>query len=248
MKANVLVLLRQSKLAELVGRIKTDPQYAESDVALAYLETQGRDIANFHPSTLGGVELVNVEDLSWKREDDFATAVRIHHPLASLPRSVLVDSRFLSSLVIRYYLRGLSYRWQESLKTSRVDNRFATEWVCSTVSQSTVLRHVVGRLVLPTRVLFDADPKHAEEMLSEYYSHQDYSRVFSSKAARYDAVWTSILTYVMQNQTSFADSKESKVRYLFRRLNLTAARIPISQCPRTELIRMYDEWMLSYES
>lgn len=158
---------------------------------------------------------------SEKENHDFENAKRIYEAYKNLDSTQASDTRiwtYLAHVNFWDYMKKRSPVEKQSKK--KIGKYVLDHWFINGLNSKTLLRHNISKLWWGAYLTYDGHRKDPYELTKELFSMLDYTRtLLPSVQGRNNIFVKALLEYVVENKNLFSKAKESKIRYLMKKLN-----------------------------
>ena len=175
-----------------------------------------------------------------RESNDLKNAISVFETFSNLTPAEATDAKLWVTLAHNECWEYMRKRWpvEETTAKNKV-NYIAQRYFIKGVNTNNLLRHGISRLWWTVYLTKDETLENPYELTEEVFSMLDYTtHLLPGTQGRNRELSRAVLSFVLKNEDIFASFKESRVRFLMRRLNHIAGYKVVSALNQNEIMKI----------
>lgn len=157
------------------------------------------------------------------------------------------DARLWTYLAHFDFSEYMKLRFPLSEKNKRA-NYIMEHWYLNGISPNTLIRHGIARLWWGTYSTYDGTKDNPYELTNELFSMLDYTRTLATGTQGRNKDFThAILEFVIENPELFESNKESRVRFIMRKMNYAGGYKILPSLSKDEIKKLLCQYKTAIE-
>ncbi len=179
---------------------------------------------------------------------DFENAKMLYEMLRGIDRTIASDQRLWAWLAHVPFMEYMAKRWPVGEQPSEKRAGYiAGHWFVKTQTSTSYMRHGIAMLWWGAYLTYSPERDDPFDLTKELFSMQDYTRTIFGSLGRSDKFRRALLEYVVENPNLFGSHKESRIRFLMRRLNYAGGYKIIPDLSIAEIKKLFNQYKSATE-
>jgi hypothetical protein len=171
-----------------------------------------------------------------KDKKDFENAVAIYKAYPDLDRTQATDIRFWTYLSHTVYWEYLKKRWPLKKNKELDIKNIVQHWFIDGLSAKNFARHGVSSLWWSTHFTYEEGLEDPFMLTREFYTLAEYKwELLEGTLGRYKHFTKAFLEFVLENNDLFKEHKETRVRFLKKKMNFIGGYSNFGIMDKTEI-------------
>lgn len=228
-------ILKESSYNQLISQFR---DLTESQVLKEYT----KESFSFQENALVETDLIVENPISLDLSnrtgaDDFQNAISLFETFSQLTPAEATDAKLWTTLAHYDCWGYMRKRWPAEVNSAKSNKEYIEQrYFIKSINSKNLLRHGISRLWWMVYLTYNDGGSNPYELTEEVFSMLDYTtHLLSGVQGRNRNFSRAILKFVIKNKELFEKYKESRVRFVLRKLNYMAGYKVFSVLPENDI-------------